>query len=96
MSIELVGEVKTTIMATRGEQFRTSSDPDVQDVEKTGDYAHLTNSSVQNFTWENVTVTVKDRNTGAAKAILNNCSGIVKAGMNTPGNRLQGLIEQVK
>jgi hypothetical protein len=51
------------------------------DVEKAGgDYAHLTNTSVRDFTWDNVTVTVKDRVSGGAKVILDECRGIVKAG----------------
>ena len=52
------------------------------DVEKDAgvDYAHLTNSTVQTFSWENITVTVKDRVTKQPKEILSNINGIVKAG----------------
>jgi hypothetical protein len=52
----------------------------MHDVEKTGDYAHLSNTSVTSFAWENVTVTVKDRQTGQPKAILQESNGVVKAG----------------
>ncbi|ORY00162.1 ATP-binding cassette transporter-like protein [Clohesyomyces aquaticus] len=52
------------------------------DVEKDagGDYAHLTNTVIRSFGWENVTVTVKDRSTKQPKDILSGVNGIVKAG----------------
>jgi len=52
------------------------------DIEKVAgsDYAHLTNSSVQSYSWENVTVTVKDRQTKERKDILSGVNGIVHAG----------------
>ncbi|KAF2729433.1 putative ABC transporter [Polyplosphaeria fusca] len=52
------------------------------DVEKDAgaDYAHLTNTSIQSFSWENVTVTVKDRQTKQPKDILSGITGNVKAG----------------
>jgi hypothetical protein len=75
------GVVKSGVMTSDPELSPTSWVHNVQDLEKTGEYAHLTNTSVKNFTWENTTVTVKDRSTGGPRAILNNCSGIVKAGM---------------
>jgi hypothetical protein len=50
------------------------------DVEKTVDYAHLTNSSVRSFSFAGITVTVKDRQSGQPKAILNDVSGIVESG----------------
>jgi ABC-type multidrug transport system ATPase subunit len=52
------------------------------DVEKTacGDYAHLSNTTANSFAWENVSVTVKDRQTKQPKTIVNNINGIVKAG----------------
>lgn len=40
----------------------------------------LGNTTVQNFAWRDVTVTVKDRVTKQPKAILENVSGIVNAG----------------
>jgi hypothetical protein len=52
----------------------------LQDVERTGNYALLSNTTVSSFSWENVNVTVKDRQNGQAKAILTNSSGVVKAG----------------
>ncbi len=45
-----------------------------------GDDAHLLNSAVHNYIWQEVTVTVKDNKTGKPKAILENVEGIVKAG----------------
>ncbi|KAH7118753.1 ATP-binding cassette transporter-like protein [Dendryphion nanum] len=52
------------------------------DVEKDAqsDYAHLTNSSIQTFCWEGITVTVKDRHTKEPKNILSDINGVVKAG----------------
>jgi hypothetical protein len=61
-------------------QAGTSTPSSHQDIEKTGDYAHLSNTSVHNFSWENVTITVKDRETGQPKAILKNSCGVVRAG----------------
>ncbi|KAF2250137.1 ATP-binding cassette transporter-like protein [Trematosphaeria pertusa] len=52
------------------------------DVEKDAgtDYAHLTNESVRSFSWEGITVTVKDRYTKQPLEILSGVNGIVKAG----------------
>ncbi|CAE7009589.1 hypothetical protein P3342_003048 [Pyrenophora teres f. teres] len=44
------------------------------------DFAHLTNDVVQNFSWQDVTVTVKDRTSKEPIDILSNVSGIVEAG----------------
>lgn len=54
----------------------------VNDVEKAslGDYAHLNNDTVQSYSWENVKVTVKDRETKQPKDILSNVTGFVQAG----------------
>ncbi|KAG4262239.1 hypothetical protein BFJ72_g2437 [Fusarium proliferatum] len=41
---------------------------------------HLLNTTIKNFTWRNVTVTVKDRETKQPKAIVDNVEGIVEAG----------------
>jgi len=61
--------------------INTSTPPSLlQDVEKTGNHALLSNTTVSSFSWENVNVTVKDRQNGQAKAILTNSSGVVKAG----------------
>lgn len=43
-------------------------------------YASLTNEAVQSFTWENITVTVKDRKTKQPLNLLSSVSGIVEAG----------------
>jgi uncharacterized membrane protein len=60
----------------------TMTAEDSLDVEKIGlDSALLTNHLVQSFSWENVTVTVKDRRTKQALELLSNVRGIVKAGM---------------
>ncbi|KAH8724804.1 ATP transporter [Phaeosphaeriaceae sp. PMI808] len=53
------------------------------DVEKDArgqDYAHLSNETVQSFSWQNVTVTVKDRATKEPLDILSGIDGIVEAG----------------
>ena len=51
------------------------------DVEqKVVDEAHLQNTTVHNFTWQGVTVTVKDRNTKQPKVILDGIDGTVRAG----------------
>jgi hypothetical protein len=58
------------------------SNPSVQDVEKgVADYAHLTNTSVHSFSWENVAVTVKDRKTKQPLEILSGINGVVEAGI---------------
>lgn len=59
------------------------SNPSVEDVEKgvATDYAHLTNTTVHSFSWEDVTVTVKDRKTKQPIEILSGVSGVVEAGM---------------
>lgn len=56
--------------------------PETLDVEKNAgsDYAHLTNTTIQSFSWDNVAVTVKDRETKLPKDILSGINGIVKAG----------------
>ncbi|KAF4453423.1 hypothetical protein F53441_3882 [Fusarium austroafricanum] len=41
---------------------------------------HLLNTAIKNFTWRNVTVTVKDRDTKQPKAIVDDVQGIVEAG----------------
>jgi hypothetical protein len=53
----------------------------MSDVEKImGDYAQLTNHNIRSFLWRGVSVSVKDRQTHEDKPILNNVSGIVRAG----------------
>jgi hypothetical protein len=42
---------------------------------------HLENNTVKNFSWQHVTVTVKDHKTGHPKAILNDVDGAVQAGI---------------
>jgi hypothetical protein len=64
------------------------------DVEKAaGDYAHLTNTTVQSFGWENISVTVKDRESKLPKTIVSNVNGIVKAGTVLPVFTLSGQSE---
>ncbi|KAF2128401.1 ATP-binding cassette transporter-like protein [Dothidotthia symphoricarpi CBS 119687] len=53
---------------------------EVADVEKGADYAHLTNDVVESFSWEDVTVSVKDRKTKMSVDILDGISGFVEAG----------------
>lgn len=63
------------------------------DVEqKAVDNAHLLNTTVQNFTWSNITVTVKDNKTKQPKNILDNVSGIVQAGMSIPSVHMPSLL----
>jgi hypothetical protein len=51
------------------------------DIEQTAvDDAHLMNTTVQNFVWQGVTVTVKDHKTKLPKTILEDVEGIVEAG----------------
>ncbi|KAL1793578.1 hypothetical protein ACET3X_008560 [Alternaria dauci] len=60
-----------------------SSSSIMADVEKgnTGsDYAHLRNEEVKSFSWEDVTVTVKDRISKQPIGLLSNVSGMVEAG----------------
>lgn len=53
----------------------------VMDVEKdAGGYAHLSNTTIRSFSWEGVTVTVRDRHTKQLKTILSDVSGVVKSG----------------
>jgi ATP-binding cassette, subfamily G (WHITE), member 2 len=57
-------------------------DPFTVDIEqKALDNAHLMNDTVQNFTWQGITVVVKDHKTKQPKTILENVEGSVKAGM---------------
>jgi hypothetical protein len=42
--------------------------------------AHLMNTTIRNFTWHDVTVTVKDRQTKTPKNIVENAFGVVEAG----------------
>lgn len=59
------------------------SDADTFNVDieqKSLDDAHLQNNTVRNFLWHNVTVTVKDKETGHPKLILDNVDGMVEAG----------------
>ncbi|KAI4699372.1 hypothetical protein J4E81_004396 [Alternaria sp. BMP 2799] len=60
-----------------------SSASTAEDVEKAAsgtDYAHLTNDEVKSFSWEDITVTVKDRTSKQPIDLLSNVSGMVEAG----------------
>jgi hypothetical protein len=61
----------------------TRAGDDSLDVEKDPrtDYTHLTNQSVHSFSWEDITVTVKDRHSKQPLKLLSNVSGTVQAGM---------------
>lgn len=72
-------------------RYQSPSDTDVtqtptpdsfsMDVEqKVVDEAYLRNTTVHNFTWQGVTVTVKDRKTKQPKVILDGIDGTVRAG----------------
>lgn len=51
------------------------------DLERRPTDAHLRNTTVKNFAWQDITVTVKDNKTKEPKALLQGVSGIVNAGM---------------
>lgn len=51
------------------------------DLERRPTDAHLRNTTVKNFAWQDITVTVKDTKTKQPKALLQGVSGIVNAGM---------------
>ncbi|KAI4918459.1 hypothetical protein J4E90_002843 [Alternaria incomplexa] len=60
-----------------------SSASTAEDVEKAAsgtEYAHLTNDEVKSFSWENITVTVKDRTSKQPIDLLSNVSGMIEAG----------------
>ena len=53
-----------------------------KDIEATqDDREYLTNTSVRSFSWEGVTVNVKDRKTKKPKTLLQSINGFVTAGM---------------
>jgi hypothetical protein len=53
-----------------------------KDIEATqDDREYLTNTSVRSFSWEGVTVNVKDRKTKRPKTLLQSIDGFVTAGM---------------
>lgn len=55
--------------------------PFMADIELSAvDDTHLKNTTIRNFIWKDVTVTVKDNKTKQPKAILNDISGVVEAG----------------
>ncbi|EUC40320.1 hypothetical protein COCMIDRAFT_9790 [Bipolaris oryzae ATCC 44560] len=58
----------------------TGEAPDVEKGADTADFAHLTNDVVQSFSWQDVTVTVKDRASKQPLDILANVSGVLEAG----------------
>ena len=59
----------------------STSNPSIEDVEKGAtEYAHLTNTTVHSFAWENVSVSVRDRATKQAVDILSGVDGVVEAG----------------
>jgi hypothetical protein len=49
--------------------------------QKVVDETHLSNTTVRSFTWQGVTVAVKDRKTKRPKVILDNVEGMATAGM---------------
>lgn len=50
------------------------------DIEKAAGRNPLHNTVVDNFAWKNISVTVKDKATKQSKAILDNISGVIRAG----------------
>ena len=52
------------------------------DIEKgSAQDAHLQNTTVANFAWQNVTVTVDDRLSKLPRALVEDVTGVVNAGM---------------
>ncbi|KAL5344855.1 hypothetical protein ACLOAV_010252 [Pseudogymnoascus australis] len=60
--------------------IQSSQDRFGVDVEKRGADVHLRNTTVKNFAWQNITVTVKDHKTKQPKDLLHGVNGIVRAG----------------
>ena len=58
------------------QQYNTHS----PDLERRPTDAHLRNTTVNSFAWENITVTVKDTKTKQPKDLLQGVNGIVEAG----------------
>jgi hypothetical protein len=57
----------------------------IVDIEKTAvNDTQLRNTTVKNFVWRDITVTVKDHATKKAKALLHGVTGLVKAGVVLP------------
>jgi hypothetical protein len=63
-----------------GTMMPTSQSLDVEKNIRT-EYTHLTNQSVHSFSWEGVTVTVKDRHSKQPLELLHKVNGTIKAGM---------------
>ena len=58
--------------------LNASSTPDLE----RNDTGHfLMNETVRNFSWQGLTVTVKDRETKKARDLINNISGDVQQGL---------------
>lgn len=53
----------------------------IVDLERNDVSQFLMNHSVHNFSWNGLTVTVKDRQTKKARDLINNISGDVQQGM---------------
>jgi hypothetical protein len=69
-------------MATQ-DDFTQAPSPETFSIDieqKAVDEAHLQNTTVHNFSWKRITVTVKDRLTKQPKAILDGVDGIARAG----------------
>jgi ABC-type multidrug transport system ATPase subunit len=59
----------------------TTDDIQMEDMEKHGSVrSAFTNEDVESLSWQDLTVTVKDRTTGLQRDILDNASGIVRPG----------------
>jgi hypothetical protein len=81
VSIRTFKAVKCVTVHLVATAIMSTSNPSIEDVEKGAtDYAHLTNTTVHNFSWEDVTVSVKDRKTKQPLDILSGVDGIVEAG----------------
>jgi hypothetical protein len=68
----------------------------ISDIEKTDVDAHLQNTTIKNFGWQDVTVTVKDHKTKQPKALLHGVSGIVQAGLSSSYNARMGVSNMIQ
>ena len=58
------------------------------DIEKTVTNTHLQNTTVKDFAWRDITVTVKDKKTKESKVLLKGVNGVIKAGTAYPSDYL--------
>ena len=62
-------------------EYKSSANMDIE--QQAMAEAHLKNTTVRDFSWQGVTVTVKDRVTKQPKTLVENAQGVVEAGRET-------------